>query len=200
MQTEPPLVVRHSTLDTHPVCYVLCRTISSESPIILHPLDCANPLMTRLQCSSASNFLHHLLNAIRNKPMCSTKAHACIRNYMIQLYYKTFRILYNHPRENTWRSEICTRYRVSQARAGICRKSVGRRVTVVPRRWKISSMSCLGPTYSMFIMRGDFINAGTLICALFFWWNLLLIESSTNAMRPVATITLALMVSFMYRA
>ena len=81
------------------------------------------------------------------------------------------------------------------AHAIVCRKGVECRVAVVPRRLNTSSTRRLGPTNSMFILSGDFVSMGNLDCApLPFGCHLLLMQSSTRAIRPVATITLLLLV------
>lgn len=48
--------------------------------------------------------------------------------------------------------------------ADICRKGVGCRVAVVPRRLNTSSTRRFGPTYSMFILRGDLRSEGSFMC------------------------------------
>lgn len=90
------------------------------------------------------------------------------------------------------RKEGKTLRHLAQAPTDNCRGNVDCRVAVNPRRLKTSSMSRLGPTYSMFICSGDFINAGRFIWKPFFWCQRALMQSSTRAIRPVATMALKL--------
>ena len=57
-------------------------------------------------------------------------------------------------------------------------------------RWNTSSMSRLGPMYSMFILKLALRMSGMCNCVLCFEWKRRLMQSSTRAMRPVATTTL----------
>jgi hypothetical protein len=54
-------------------------------------------------------------------------------------------------------------------------------------RLNISSISRLGPMYSMFILKLAFRIKGMCNCVLCFEWKRRLMQSSTSAMRPVAT-------------
>ena len=54
-------------------------------------------------------------------------------------------------------------------------------------RLNISSMRRLGPMYSMFILKLVLRIRGMCNCVLCFEWKRRLMQSSTSAMRPVAT-------------
>ena len=96
---------------------------------------------------------------------------------------------------DTIQNQVCHRVMMTgvtvsgdYAFAETCRKGVGCRVAVCPRRLNTSSIKRFGPTYSMFILSADFIGTGKV--KLFLWCQRLLMQSSTSAVIPVATITL----------
>ena len=71
-----------------------------------------------------------------------------------------------------------------------CRQTLEHRMVLRPRRLKTSSMSRFGPMYSMFILPEDKRDIGRGNWKRSFWCHLDLMQSSTRAIKPVATIAL----------
>lgn len=72
----------------------------------------------------------------------------------------------------------------------VCREGVRRWALGSSQRWKTSSIRRFGPTYSAFILFGLIASTGMAIWRQLFWCQRLLMQSSTRAIKPEATIAL----------